>query len=234
MNSKIYHYLQVIIHRITLFKNKILGIDSNSFLKTSKGIIHIGANSGQERDVYHKNNLNVLWIEPIEEVFNVLQSNIEGYPNQIALKALLTDEEGKEYNFNIASNNGESSSIFDLKGHKDIWPDIDYEKSVLLKSETLPSLIKINDINLENYDILSLDTQGSELLILNGAKDLLENFKYIKSEVADFEAYDGCCTLNDINKFMFDNNFKLQSKFRFANRQKGGSYYEVIYKNSSI
>lgn len=234
MNYKIYHYSQVLKHRLNSLKNYLLGIDNNAILNEINGVIHIGANSGQERDIYQKYDLNVVWVEPIKEIFKQLENNIINYPKQRALNALVTDTKGKEFKFNIASNNGESSSIFNLKGHKDIWPDIDYEKSVIIQSETLPSLIEENSINLKNYEGLFLDTQGSELLILQGSKDLLKNFKFVKSEVADFEAYENCCTLNDLNKFMEENNFSIYSKNRFANRKGGGSYYEVIYKNKNI
>ena len=64
----------------------------------------MGANSGQERDVYRDLGLRVLWIEAINEVFDELVRNIAGYPKQKCLCALLTDRDGAEYQFHIASN----------------------------------------------------------------------------------------------------------------------------------
>ena len=47
-----------------------------------KGIIHVGANVGQEADEYQPRD--VVWIEPIPSVFLKLQGNILKYKNQIA------------------------------------------------------------------------------------------------------------------------------------------------------
>ena len=47
-----------------------------------KGIIHVGANSGQERDLYHNLGKLVYWIEADPNIYPKLEENIEGFPNQ--------------------------------------------------------------------------------------------------------------------------------------------------------
>jgi hypothetical protein len=42
--------------------------DPYRFLRRTKGVVHVGANEGQERDIYARYNLNVLWIEPLPDV----------------------------------------------------------------------------------------------------------------------------------------------------------------------
>ena len=44
------------------------------------------------------------------------------------------------------------------------------------------------------WDALVMDTQEPELLILKGAEPMLSQFKYIKTEAADFESYVGGTT----------------------------------------
>jgi hypothetical protein len=107
------------------------------FLKRVSGVIHIGANTGEDRDTYKAYGLRVIWIEPIPEVFEVLRANLEGYSGQLAFQALLTDRDNAEYEFHISSNGGASSSIFDLKMHKDIWPEVSYERTITSSSITL-------------------------------------------------------------------------------------------------
>lgn len=51
--------------------------DPDRFLKKVKGIIHVGANTGQEMELYAKYKLPVVWIEPIPEVFETLQNNLK-------------------------------------------------------------------------------------------------------------------------------------------------------------
>lgn len=205
----------------------------DKFLKGVSGVVHVGANIGQEREIYSDHGLSVVWIEPISEVFTQLNANIQSFKNQRAFQALVTDINDKEYEFHIANNNGGSSSIFEFKQHKDIWPNVDYTKSVLLKSITLASLFKKEQIDASKYQALIMDTQGSELLVLLGSLPILNNFKFIKIEVADFESYEGCCQLSDINNFMVEHGYKEFSRSTFVSRAGVGSYFDVIYKKQT-
>lgn len=202
------------------------------FLSDVSGVIHVGANTGQERVQYNDLGLRVIWVEPIPEVFAKLEQNIESLPNQRAFQALLTDVEGKEYEFHIASNNGASSSILELKQHRDIWPDVDYTTSIVLKSTTLASLVDREKIDLADYQALIMDTQGSELLVLQGGAGLLNAFTYVKTEVPDFESYEGCCQLKDINSFMESHGFREFSRKQFASRAEGGNYFDIVYRRT--
>lgn len=200
------------------------------FLKPVSGVIHVGANLGQERELYRKYGLRVLWIEPIPEVFAQLTVNIQNFQNQQAIQALVTDMDDHEYEFHIANNEGESSSIFEFKEHKDIWPNIDYTHSIQIKSITLPNLLAKEQIDLRQYQALVLDTQGSELLILQGSLPILKYFKFIKTEVTDFESYANSCQLSDVNDFMIQQGYREFSRYQFANRSQGGSYFDIVYK----
>lgn len=211
----------------------ILERNPDSFLRGVSGVIHVGANTGQERELYEKFGLHVVWIEPIPEVFETLKENLRGFPNQRAIQCLITDRDDEEYQFHIANNNGESSSILDLKQHKDIWPTVTYTTAILLRSTTLASLLRIERIDPSDYQALIIDTQGSELLVLRGGVPLLDNFKYVKTEVADFESYAGCCQLADINSFMTQHGYREFSRYKFARRPGGGSYFDIVYRRKA-
>ena len=202
------------------------------FLSKISGLIHVGANIGQERFVYGNYGISVVWIEPIPSVYKDLEENLESFKNQYSYRALITNMDNKEYKFNISTNNGKSSSILDFKRHSDIqkWSHIKYTTSIKLYSVTLPTLINQENINIENYQALVLDTQGSELLVLQGSLPILEHFNYIKIEVADFESYEGCCQLNDIETFMKRNGYKEYSRKRIMNDPDIGSYFDIVYK----
>jgi FkbM family methyltransferase len=204
----------------------------DKLLRKVKGVIHVGANTGQEIELYAKYGLSVVWIEPIPEVFETLRLNLTDIPKQIALKGLVTDMDNAEYEFHLANNNGASSSILELNLHQDIWPEVSYEKTISLTSTTLVTLLEKNNINLQEYEMLAIDTQGSELLILKGATGILGNFKYIKTEVPDFEAYKGCCQLKDLQSFLSGHGFAEQSRYKFATHPGGGSYYDIVFKRN--
>jgi FkbM family methyltransferase len=208
---------------------RLLGPDPNRFLRSARGVVHVGANVGQERDLYERLHLDVLWIEPIPEVYAELRSNIASLPRQRALQYLITERDGATYEFNVANNRGESSSILALKAHRDVWPNVAFTRTIALQSTTLATLVEQERIDLSRYDTLVMDTQGSELLVLRGAERVLRHFKFIKTEVPDFEAYAGCARLDDIAAFLQARGFREQSRHCFAERAGVGRYFDVVY-----
>jgi methyltransferase, FkbM family len=204
--------------------------EPDKFLRHVNGVVHIGANEGQERDQYENLGLDVVWVEAIPDVFLTLKQNIADKPRQKAFQYLLTDKEGGEYEFNISSNAGASSSILEFGLHKDVWPDVTYVAKIKLISSTFAKMVEREEIDINRYQALIIDTQGSELLVLKGAGELLRKFEYIKTEVADFESYVGCCTLSDLTSFLGTFGFREIRRTRFAKRAAGGNYYDVLFR----
>ena len=200
------------------------------FLQNVRGVVHVGANTGQERAVYDSFRLPVLWIEPIPEVFATLQRNIAPYADQRAIQALVADTDGREVEFHVASNDGASSSMLAPSQHEELWPKVKFERKLRLTTQTLPSLLQQHGIDIRRYDALIMDTQGSELLVLEGAAPLLQQFAFIKTEAADFESYVGCCRLDELDAFLDAHGFEEHSRVRFPNQQPGKAYYEVVYR----
>ena len=75
-------------------------------------------------------------------MYDKLKSSIASCPNQKAFCYLIADVDDKEYLFHISSNEGKSSSIYDLAGHREIWPDVTYTDTITLKSISLASFVK--------------------------------------------------------------------------------------------
>jgi len=194
-----------------------------------RGVIHVGANSGNERDVYSNNRLDVAWIEPLPDAFAELQRNIEAYPGQRALHGLITDRDGDTVTLHVSNNQGLSSSIFDLALHRDIWPDVQFVTSIAMHSTTLPTALRNAGIDPRGYDALVIDTQGSELLVLEGAEPILSHFSYIKTEAADFEIYKGCCTADQLVAFLEPRGFRLIETHPFARREGGGECFDLVF-----
>lgn len=214
------------IHRLRTFRSN----DHDQFLKYGKGVIHVGASTGGERKLYRAYRLPVIWIEPIPEVYEMLCRNINGYPNNLAIQALVTDKLNAEYTFNISNHDGASSSILELNYHKDIWPDVVFERQIRLKSTTLTDLLQKERIESSKYNVLVIDAQGAELLVLKGAGPLLKDIQFIKVEAADFEIYKNCCQLKDLVEFLHQFGFIEISRHQFAEREDGGGCYNVIFE----
>jgi FkbM family methyltransferase len=201
-------------------------------LRLVSGVIHIGANKGQERDLYARHHIDVIWIERVHEIFLQLEENLRRYPRQHAYEYLVTDKDEEYYRFNISNNHGESSSILELHKHKDFWPEVYYTRQVTLKSLTLASLIAKERIDICKYDALVVDTQGSELLVLKGAEDLLKKIRFVKTEVPDFESYNGCPRIDDIDGFLRLHGFSEHYRNKWATREQVGNYYDIVYRRT--
>ena len=200
-------------------------------LKFCTRIVHVGANTGQERELYQSHDLSVIWIEPIPAVYEELVRNIKPYPKQIAIQALLSERAGDAVPFNVASNAGASSSIFDLALHKDIWPEIGYVDQIALRTETLDRVLAEHGGE-SPIDALILDTQGSELLVLKGAGSVLDRVSFLMVEAADFEAYKGGATVAMIEDYLKAYSFRLVRKVEFVRHSSGGRYYDLIFARS--
>ncbi len=197
-----------------------------------KGLIHVGANTGQERALYAAHGLRVVWVEPIPDVFETLVKNLADYPSQKAYRYLVAGEDGREFTLNISNYGGVSSSILPLAHHREMWPEVDYSGEIKMVGTTLPAFLGKERLRLADYQALVLDTQGSEMLILKGAAKILGEFRFIQVEVPDFEAYAGCCLLPEMNEFMKLRGFREMHRNKFRSIPGLGSYYDVTYKRT--
>jgi FkbM family methyltransferase len=198
-------------------------------MKRLTGIIHVGANVGQERDDYASYGLNVLWIEPVPWVFEKLKGAISSYPDQQALEYLVLDKDGETVKLHISDNEAQSSSVMDLALHQDVWPSVHFTRDIEIQSRKLDTIVDREHINLADYDGLVLDTQGSELLVLKGAQGVLRNMQMVQVEVADFEAYAGCPSPAQIAGFLGAFGLTEWTRISFAKHSSGGHYYEIIF-----
>ena len=201
----------------------------NAWLGRARNIVHVGANTGQEADMYAARGLGVLWIEPIPSVFYALENHIRQFPQQRAYQALVSAESGKTVTLHVASNGGQSSSIFEMgNGLKETWPGIDYVDRIDLLTRTLDEILSADA---RHYDGLVMDTQGSELLILQGASSALAGFRYIKTEAADFELYKGAATEMDLVSFLKPRGFRLVRRDVFARTPDGtGECSDMLFE----
>ncbi len=193
-----------------------------SFFKVNvKGILHVGAHKCEELETYLKYTTvdKILWIEAIE---SLIKQNLKINPLLNIINAVISDEDGKDIEFKI-TNLTNCSSILDLKYHKEIHPEVEIVETISMKTKTIQTLYKENNINPTEYNTLIMDIQGAELLALKGMGDILNNIDIIYVEVNEKELYEGCCKLEDLDTFLLD--LEFEKKYLTLLNGYGNAFY---------
>jgi FkbM family methyltransferase len=152
----------------------------------SKGVLHLGAHNGQERYYYAKLGASVIWIEAIPDHYKILLKNIQEFSNQIGMLALLGSVNKKDTEFNLASNDGQSSSIYSF-GDDTQFKNLHTTKIILLTMKRLDNLLSKKQIL--DYTHWVIDVQGAELEVLKGAGKLLDYCYSLQVEVTSRDLY---------------------------------------------
>ena len=148
----------------------------------------------------------------------------------------MLDVDNKFFKFNIMNNEGNSSSIYKPKDHLYIAPNVKNLKSIKLKSTTLKLFTKNKNIKINNYDTLVLDTQGSELLVLKGAGNLIKKFKFISVEVSEFELYQKGCFFYQVADYLNRYGFKEIKRNEHWSQPNyyGRKSFDILYRNTTF
>ena len=175
-----------------------------------KGIIHVGAHAAEELDLYHQIGVSrIIWIEANPMMLQrILSKTIFEDGSSVYCFAAL-DRDGTSIDLNIA-NNGESSSIFELKDHLTEHPHIHYVGKINVPACKIDTFMERKGFDIDEFDFVNIDIQGAELLALKGMKKQLKNINYAYLEVNEKHLYENCCLIQEIDEFL--NDFDLHRK----------------------
>ncbi len=148
-----------------------------------------------------KNNCRIIAIEPAPTTFKLLQENIKlnNVKNIKAFNVALANHEGRmEFLVPKVSTAVSGASTF-YQNHLNALNVRDYFK-ITVNVTTLDNLI--NNEKLDHVDILKVDVEGAEILVLEGAKNLLRNKKISKLIIEIHKTInEPCKIINIINDF---------------------------------
>ena len=183
-------------------------------LPNPKTLVQVGASGGQELEDFITAGVgDALLIEPLDMPFSVLQHRVQNIPTYLPFKALVSSINGKEFDFYVASNGGQSSSILEPGNHLEKFPYVSFPEKIKITGYRLDSLFAFllseKRIKFDRIDMLYIDVQGAELYVLKGAGELLENIKYIWTEVGPGEAYKGGASYQELIQYLDAYNFQL-------------------------
>lgn len=197
----------------------------NKYNANIRGVLHVGAHLLEERDAYISQNIkNIVWVEGNDELVVKCKEIIDSAEgNDVILNYLVYDEDGKELEFNI-TNNTQSSSVLPFGKHKQYYSYIDFVKTLKKQTHTLKSIIDLNNINIDNYNMLNLDLQGVELRALRGLGDYIDKLDYIYTEVNNDVIYEGNDFIADIDTYLLKYDFIRAETFMLS-EQWGDALY---------
>jgi FkbM family methyltransferase len=174
-----------------------------------KGIIQVGANSGQEVGLFKKFTNNIILIEPIPQLANYLN---QIHPDCLVIPHGLGST-NTQMDLYLASNRGESSSVLKPINHITYYPDIEFNDSVKIHIKTFESLIEEYNIDMNNYNILISDTQGYDLEVIKGFGNYIKIFELIIAEYINSDLYENDASLEDITNYLSPMGFELTNTY---------------------
>lgn len=177
------------------------------------GIIHIGAHYGEEAEEYSHVTPNVVWFEAHPEYAKKMFEHVEKF-GQHGIGAALSDVDNEMVEFYITADEV-ASSMLKPEVHQEMHPhayltgeNIEVETwrfdtvwSGLTVYDTNGIEVPISD---QGYNALVLDTQGSEMKVLQGMGDYFQMFDIIVTEYSTVEFYSGGARLHEIEAFLSD------------------------------
>lgn len=189
-----------------IYDNKLTNIDQylKKNLKENILIFDVGAHKGESvirfKNIFPEAEIHAF--EPVYNSYKILKKNFFNFNKMFFINSLVSNNNKKHKLF--IYNKTELSSLFKIKNKN--------FKTKFIKA------IKLDDYSIKNkinhIDLLKIDTQGSELKILNGCKNLLKNKKisYIEVEIIfknNENKYYSYLSFSEIEKLLFKYNFNL-------------------------
>lgn len=187
-------------------------------------LVDVGASGGLlEHWASVEDRIRVVAFEPDKRSFVGLGKNSN--QKRIYINAALFNT--KEMRNFYLTKKQEVSSIFKPNySFLEQFPESErFKITEILKMETDTMDNQLEKYHIDNVDFIKLDTQGSELLILEGAVKTLENVLGVEIEVEFASMYEGQPLFADVDRFLRSIGFQLFAlKPGYWKRKEGEQY----------
>jgi len=165
--------------------------------KKLRGVIHCGAHNCPETGCYVPLfGENVIWIEANKNSYDEWAKVCAKHHNQKAYNVAVSDYDG--VGDIIIDGSPDTGSLLNTRGIS--------QRVAIYKLDTL---IEHHGLDINNYNFLNIDTEGSELNVLKGAEKTLEHIDYIFMEVSTAARFSGGPTFAELNQYVIDRGFEF-------------------------
>lgn len=182
-------------------------------------IFDVGAHCGQTTTKYNLlfNNCKIYSFEPFLDSYNILKETVSNYGNILTYNIALGNLEG-DVDFYVNKFSATNSILPAHSMGSIIWGDnlLNNIEKIKVRSTTLDNFIKKMEI--DQIDILKLDTQGTEYDVLEGAINTIKDrkIKIIYMEIITLPTYQNQRHFDEILKFMRLNRFELYNMYDYS------------------
>ena len=178
------------------------------FLPSNPTVIDCGAHDGSDTVVLQqKLGGRVYAFEVVPEIFERLKQRTANNKNIICFPIALAAETGTAKFYVGEGSSDASSSLLAPKEHLVDHPDINFDRTITVETNTLDDWAAKQGIT--SIDFLWLDMQGAELMMLQHSPKILATVKMIHTEVSVRETYEGVTLYKDYKNWLTANGFKL-------------------------
>lgn len=212
-------------------QKKIL-IDNNVKAET---IFDIGANVGQTTQKYRKlfPKSIIYGFEPFPKVFEIYSKNTNGEKKIHKKQFALSNKIGKAFFFSNENHYTNSLLAIDKKFGNDNAYKL--KSKIEIETNTLDNFCKEN--NIKRINILKMDVQGGEMLVLEGAKEMLSQkaIDLIYTEIEFVTLYQDQPLFEDIRKFLNNYGYKFYKNYNtYYNEKSEAISADSIFINQRL
>ena len=170
-----------------------------------KGVIHVGAWDCAEMGCYkHLFGENVIWVEANTHTYeNITLPALRGKNNADGLD----NPNWKVYNNVIFNEDGLEVDMINEGGES--YVHLNPFNSTSMFTKRLDTLILEEKINMDNYDFINIDTEGSELKVLQSIEKNLNKINYVFVEVSLSKRQEYGCTFDEMINYLNSKGFDL-------------------------
>jgi len=168
-------------------------------------IIEVGAYRGDDTSEFVKHG-NVISVEPDPRNIPYLKQLQQNHENLTIFENAVSDKDDEMVEFHMSElrENSDhanfSSSIMKPKLHLSQHPRILFNKKCQVKTITLDTLYKVNNLNI--IDFIWADVQGAEHLLIKGGINALKNTRYFYTEYSNEEIFENEQNLETIKNMI--------------------------------
>lgn len=172
---------------------------------TPKGVLHIGANTAQEAGRYAAAGITkMIFIEALPDVYEEMLVNISKFPNAVGVNACVSDVDFEKVTFNVADNQGQSSSFLNFSKHAEMHPTVKFIDKIEMFTNRIDSL----GLDMTGINYLVSDLQGCDLRAIKGMGDLIDQIDAVYVEVNKGEVYEGNDTIEQVDEYLGSKGFE--------------------------